>query len=175
LITADAFTAQSLQDASLHKFRTIHLATHAVASTLDPTECGIIASHDERIGIDRVMHLPLTDALVVLSACRTGEGEAVPGQGIVGLTWATMLAGARGVIASQWSVDDAASARLMLSLHQHLKAGIDPVHALALAQRESRATQKNPAIWAAHMAIVRAAAPDAPNRRTPNDNSSQRQ
>ncbi len=172
LITADAFTAQSLLDASLHKFRTIHLATHAVASTLDPTECGIIASHDERLGIDRVMRLPLTDALVVLSACRTGEGEAIPGQGIVGLTWATMLAGARGVIASQWSVDDAASARLMLALHRQLKAGIDPVHALALAQREIRATQKSPAIWAAHMVIVRAAARAGQDRRAPREKTS---
>ncbi len=159
LISADRFTAQALLDSGLERFPTIHLATHALASTLDPTECGIIASRGERIGIDRVMRLPLADALVVLSACRTGEGEAIPGQGIVGLSWAAMLGGARGVIASQWSVDDAASARLMLAMHRHLKAGLDPVRALTLAQREIRTTQHDPAIWAAHMVMVRAASP----------------
>src|SRR5439155_1892488 len=62
--------------------------------------------------------------LVVLSACETGRGKNVRGEGIVGLTRALQYAGARSIVASQWEVPDASTARLMVAFHRKLRAGM---------------------------------------------------
>ena len=136
-------------------FRTVHFATHAVASTLDPRGCGVVLSDGERLGVDEISRLRLDGALAVLSACRTGEGELIPGEGIVGLGWSFLRAGARGVVATTWAVDDEASARLMVDFHRRLKAGSDPVRALNAARRERAAAGLPPAIWGPFVIVVR--------------------
>lgn len=148
------FSPDLLRDSTRAPLTIVHLATHAVASTLDPRECGVIFSGGARMGLDELAALPLRDALLVLSACRTGEGEIVAGEGVIGLSRAAMRAGARAVVASHWSVDDADSARLMIELHRRLLAGDDPITALAAAQRTLRAVEPDPARWAPHGVIV---------------------
>src|SRR5207302_10891684 len=63
--------------------------------------------------------------LVVLSACETGLGAKVAGEGLVGLTRALQIAGARSIVASQWQVADESTAWLMVRFHQLLRAGWD--------------------------------------------------
>ena len=77
-----------------------------------------------------------TPRLVVLSACETGEGELVGGEGILGLVRAFRLSGSSRIVASLWKADDAAAAKLMGALHSRLMAGKAPAHSLALARRE---------------------------------------
>src|SRR5207245_669260 len=84
--------------------------------------------------------LKLNAELVVLSACETGKGEKVAGEGVVGLTRALQYAGARSIVASQWSVADESTSKLMVLFHQKLRAGLAKDEALREAML---AVQKN--------------------------------
>ena len=72
--------------------------------------------------------------LVVLSACETGLGKEMGGEGLVGLTRAFEYAGARSVLASLWSVADETTAALMKRFYGYLKAGRSKDAALRQAQ-----------------------------------------
>jgi hypothetical protein len=148
-------TLEALRKARLASFNTIHFATHAVASSLDPRRCAVILSRGERLSLNDIASLELGPALVILSACRTGEGEIVPGEGVVGLTWAFLHAGARAVAASLWSVEDSATAELMLAFHRRLNDGDDPIRALAGAQRERMDVQPHPAFWSPFVLVLK--------------------
>jgi CHAT domain-containing protein/tetratricopeptide (TPR) repeat protein len=153
LVTGSDLTLAGLRAAGLERAATLHLTTHAVASTRDPQRCGVILS-GERLDIDAILELSLPSSLVVLSACRTGEGELLPGEGVVGLGWAFLRAGAGAIVVSRWTVDDAASARLMVAFHEGLRDGVDPVHALAGARRELAARKEHPAYWAPFVIVL---------------------
>jgi CHAT domain-containing protein len=83
--------------------------------------------------------LDLDAELVVLSACDTGRGREVAGEGIVGLARAFQIAGARAVMVSQWPVADRSTAELMVRFYRHLAAGRSKAAALGAAQREMAA------------------------------------
>jgi CHAT domain-containing protein len=72
--------------------------------------------------------------LVVLSACETGLGEKVKGEGIVGLTRAFMCAGTPSVVVSLWNVTDRSTSLLMKYFYENLKAGMSKVDALHQAK-----------------------------------------
>ncbi len=74
--------------------------------------------------------------LVVLSACDTGLGEELGGEGLIGLTRAFQYAGARSVLASLWNVQDQATSELMIRFYKHLLAGLTKDQALQAAQQE---------------------------------------
>lgn len=149
-LTQDALTGLLTEGS----FPTLHLATHAVASSRDPRKCGVILSGGEHWGIDAIVDSGIDlggEALVTLSACRTGVGELVPGEGVIGLVGSFFRAGARAVVASYWTVSDDATARLMIAFHRHLADGEEPVRALALASRElpaERPEYADPVYWA---------------------------
>jgi hypothetical protein len=86
--------------------------------------------------------------LVVLSACETGLGKDVRGEGLVGLTRGFMYAGATSVVASLWQVQDEATAELMRQFYiEMLENGLTPGEALRAAQNTIR---KNPKWSAPH-------------------------
>jgi CHAT domain-containing protein len=89
--------------------------------------------------------------LVVLSACETQLGTLSRGDDVVGLTRAFVYAGAPTVVASLWKVDDRATATLMRSFYQHLRAGKGKAEALQAAQAELRSQYEfsDPSYWAA--------------------------
>ncbi len=70
------------------------------------------------------MQMPVE--LVVLSACQTANGDRLPGEGLVGLSYSFLIAGSRRVIGSLWDVDDAATAELMRHFYQALYQGRHP-------------------------------------------------
>ncbi len=151
----DGFSAAAFTASGLERYRTIHLATHAIASARSPDQCALVFSGGEKLGFDEIARLPLGPSLVVLSACRTGEGEIVPGEGVLGLNWAFLRAGAQGVAVSQWRVADAATATLMVEFHERMRAGSDPVTALRLARNRLREEYRHPAYWAAFTVVLR--------------------
>ena len=155
LLTGDRFLPDALEALELERFRTLHFSTHAIASTRDPRKCGVVCSRGQRLGLDRVSRLPLDRALVVLSACRTGQGELLPGEGVVGLGWAFLQAGAEAIVVSHWSVDDASAARLMIEFHQALRDGRTPTDALAAAKRSRRAAGDPAKDWAPFEILLR--------------------
>jgi CHAT domain-containing protein len=89
---------------------------------------GFVRLHD-------IYNLKLSADLVVLSACNTGLGKDVKGEGLIGLTRGFMYAGAGGVAASLWKVDDEATAELMKHFYEGMfQRGLTPAAALREAQ-----------------------------------------
>ena len=113
--------------------------------------------------VDEISQLSLNEPLVVLSACRTGVGELVPGEGILGLGWAFLSAGARGLVTSLWSVDDEGSARLMIDFHERLESGSAPSDALAESKRAAIAAGVPAHVWSAYSLTLSPSEGDRPN------------
>ncbi len=103
--------------------------------------------------------------LVVLSACDTGRGEVMPGQGVYGLRRALVLAGAETVVTSLWKVQDDTTSQLMTAYYQHLKAGQGRISALRGAMRALRERYPHPFFWAPFIGIGQ----DTPLRGVPPD------
>lgn len=80
------------------------------------------------------MKLRMNADLVTLSACSTGLGKLVSGEGILGLTRAMFYAGARNVAVSLWNVNDSATARLMTTFYRHLTQGLPQQDAMRQAK-----------------------------------------
>lgn len=134
----------------------IHFATHAILHPDTPGLSGIVLSLVDRVGRPRDGYLRLHDIyaldlgaeLVVLSACRTGLGKEMPGEGPLGLPRAFLSAGARRVIASLWSVDDLATSELMTRFYTHLLGeGLSPSDALRRAQESLWEEGRPPSEW----------------------------
>jgi len=127
----------------LANYRIIHFATHGLINSERPELSGIVLSlfdneghpQDGFLRLHDIYNLHLPADLVVLSACSTGLGKDVRGEGLIGLTRGFMYAGASGVIASLWKVDDDATAELMKHFYEGLfQKGMAPAAALRYAQ-----------------------------------------
>ena len=82
---------------------------------------------------DIVKH-PLTAYLVTVSACNGSGTRAYSGEGLVGLSWAFLRAGAHNVIGALWEVNDASTPQLMDKLYAELSQGRDPASTLRAAK-----------------------------------------
>jgi CHAT domain-containing protein len=139
ILEAGAATHERLQSSLEGRVRALHITGHAV---LDPVAGPqIVLSSDSPEGhrllaTEDILALAPTPPLVVLSACETGEGELVGGEGILGLVRAFRLSGSSQTVASLWKADDAAAAALMGAFHARLQHGDAPSRALAHARRE---------------------------------------
>jgi CHAT domain-containing protein len=93
-----------------------------------------------------------TRPLVILGACSTGRGRVRRNEGIDSLANAFLYAGARGVVATLWDVDDGPSAELFRLLHRNLRGGARPANALRAAQLSmlhgGDIANRSPASWA---------------------------
>ena len=146
--------------AELAQYRIVHFATHGILNTEHPELSGIVLSLvDERgqpangfLRAHEIYNLNLPVDLVVLSACQTGLGKEIRGEGLVGLTRGFMYAGAPRVVASLWKVDDAATAELMKIFYRGmLKDNLRPAAALRAAKVEMWKQKRwsAPFYWAA--------------------------
>ncbi len=144
---------------TLGRFRIVHFATHGLLHPVLPERSGIVLSLFDVRGRRRegflsapdVAGLELPAELVVLSACQTGLGREMRGEGLVGLTQAFFRAGARRVVVSHWSVQDRATAELMARFYRGLFAErLPPAAALRAAQLSIRGEDKwsAPYFWA---------------------------
>jgi CHAT domain-containing protein len=120
------------------RFAYLHFVTHGTASNTQPLESAVILSREgdsyKLYARDIVKH-PLTAELVTISACNGAGTRVYAGEGLVGLSWAFLRAGARHVIASLWEVSDSSSTpQLMDELYQGLDRGEDPATALRKAK-----------------------------------------
>ena len=127
----------------LSQYRIIHIATHGVLDSKRPDLSGLLLSRFDRDGrqtegfltLDDIYNLNLAADLVVLSACNTGLGKDVRGEGLVGLVHGFMYAGTSRVVASLWKVDDDATARLMADFYREMfREGKSPSASLREAQ-----------------------------------------
>ncbi|MGQ0703981.1 MAG: tetratricopeptide repeat protein [Gemmatimonadales bacterium] len=131
-------------DPGLARYRIIHFATHGLLNSVDPELSGIVLSlvdesgrpQDGFLRLHEIFNLKLPAELVVLSACQTGLGQEIQGEGLVGLTRGFMYAGTPRVVASLWKVDDKATAELMKHFDQGMLGPrkLRPAEALRAAQ-----------------------------------------
>lgn len=121
-----------------------------VAGVLLLLAAGCSPAPRDYLEVREIAGLRLSAELVVLSACDTGRGEVLPGEGLFGLTRAFMLAGARRVVASLWTVSDQGGKEFMLRYYRRLAAGKDMVRALFETKREFMRDKKYsaPYYWA---------------------------
>jgi CHAT domain-containing protein len=141
-------------------YRILHFATHGLVDVERPEVSGIVLSqYDENakkregfLRLQDIYALDLSADLVVLSACRSGVGKEVKGEGLLSLNNAFLHAGAKSVISSAWKVDDYATAELMKFFYQELsERQIAPSEALRRAQLRMRENPQfsSPFYWAA--------------------------
>jgi len=129
-------------------------AALAVRNPLVESGVALAGANDSpagRLAAEEIVDIDLTGVrLVTLSACETGLGTEVSGQGVMGLRSAVLAAGAEAVLVALWKVPDAAAAELMGRFYRGLWAeGLDPAAALQAAQRSMRAEGRPPVEWAA--------------------------
>ncbi len=137
LYDADATCAALLQrsDAGqLARLKLLHIAGHA---QLLPSRgrSAHLKLWDGDLLLADLVDLDLRNVLVVLSACNGAAAEALPGEELLGLSWAFLAAGASGVLASLWPIDDGEAVPLMTAFYQELRRHGDAALGLALMQR----------------------------------------
>jgi CHAT domain-containing protein len=144
----------------LGQYRIVHFATHGLLNSEHPELSGLVLSLVDKQGkpqngflrLHDIYNLSLPVDLVVLSACNTGLGKEVRGEGLVGIVRGFMYAGAARVVASLWKVDDEATAELMKRFYRYMvQENMPAAAALKAAQVEmwQQKRWRRPYYWAA--------------------------
>ncbi len=152
------------QDAALNpdlsQYRYVHFATHGLIDNATPELSGLVLSRldaqgrelDGHLRMVEIYNMNLPAELVVLSACKTGLGKEVRGEGLMSLTRGFMFAGAARVVVSLWDVNDKSTASLMGEFYGGLlQRGLRPSAALREAQLKMLKSRQwaAPYYWAA--------------------------
>jgi len=143
----------------LGEYRILHFATHGLVNSVHPELSGLVLSLVDREGraqdgflqAHEIYQLKLGADLAVLSACQTALGKEIRGEGLMSLTRAFIAAGVPRVVASLWSIPDAATAELMKRFYRGIiKDGLTPAAALQKAQDSLRKERRwsAPYYWA---------------------------
>ncbi|MEM7657674.1 MAG: CHAT domain-containing tetratricopeptide repeat protein [Bacteroidota bacterium] len=141
-------------------YQILHLATHAKvhdgSSDLSYLAfSGNQTGEVERLYLSELYRLDLPVEMVVLSACETGVGEILEGEGIASMARGFSYAGAQSVLTSLWSVNDEATMRIMKAFYQELAKGRDKATALQFAKMElmNQPEYQHPFFWASFVLI----------------------
>lgn len=148
--TKQAFSAT----AGLHDL--VHFAGHGLPNRKVPRRAGLLFAPGSQPGgspllsvaeIER-MNLPRT-RLVILSACSSSDGSISAAEGALGIARPFLAAGVPAVVGTLWDVKDGETVDLMVSFHERLRTGQEPLAALREAQRAALARSAAPRSWAA--------------------------
>ena len=150
-IEENSATASAVLDA-LTRVRIAHIACHGRFLAGSPRSSGLRLA-DRWLTVRDIHELKASPPIVILSGCETGLHPRDGADELLGLTRGFAAGGSRAVVASLWSVHDAASTRLMTRMHQHLankyrKPDFYVSSALRDAQLELRSERPHPAFWA---------------------------
>lgn len=142
----DSFLAQA------GHYRIIHLATHACMDEENPMQSKVFFADNPIVNQD-LFNLNLSADLAVLSACNTGSGQLVKGDGVLSLSKGFVHAGCPSAVMSLWSVDDFSTSEIMIDFYDYLKKGYTKDEALRKAKLDFIASadkvKKHPFFWAA--------------------------
>jgi CHAT domain-containing protein/Tfp pilus assembly protein PilF len=144
----------------------VHVATHGVLDDHSPMYSHLRlapgttneAASDGRLEAWEVMDLGIAADLAVLSACQTARGGSGEGEGVVGLSWSLLAAGASTAVVSLWEVDSASTTQLMIGFHEQLLSTAHPRTAPQALRGAARQLMKAPAYrhpfyWAGFVAV----------------------
>jgi tetratricopeptide (TPR) repeat protein len=156
-------TKKNLKDLDLTGYRHLVFATHGllsgkVSGLMEPAlalarEPGT-KEREAFLSLSEAMRLKLNADVVALTACVTGLGKEVAGEGVMGMGRAFQYAGAKSVLVSLWSVAESSTTKLVSRFFTHLKAGTDKVKSLRTARKEIRdAGYRHPFFWAPFILI----------------------
>jgi CHAT domain-containing protein len=139
------------------RFDILHLATHGLLDDHAPMYSSLLLAvspedrdQDGLLETREIMQLHLSADLAVLAACNTGRGSIDPGEGVIGISWAFLMAGCPSTVVTQWEASSASTAPLMLAFHRGLTRGLSKAEALRQAQLEMLRDPKlkHPFYWA---------------------------
>jgi CHAT domain-containing protein len=136
ILLDSAATKQAFLDKAKN-FGIIHLATHANVSNEDPfgSYIAFFPGKDFRLYSAEISNLKLSSAqLVILSACETGTGKLIKGEGLMSLSRAFAYAGCHNIITSLWMAEDLSTAYLSKRLHHYLEKNYTKDEALRKAK-----------------------------------------
>jgi CHAT domain-containing protein/Tfp pilus assembly protein PilF len=153
----DRATAAAYLDSNPQRFAYIHFVAHGVASRTDPLDSAIILSRSTaaddsfKLHAREILQHPIRARLVTISACYGSGTRSYAGEGLVGLSWAFLHAGAHNVIGALWDVSDESTPQLMTALYKNLAQGMPPASALRQAKLSlihSQSQFHDPFYWA---------------------------
>jgi CHAT domain-containing protein len=147
---------QSVKAEALDRYRYIHFATHGILDESHPSRSGLALTAGSSDGgilkVDEITGLRIHADVVTLSACSTGLGELVSGEGMLGLVRSFLYAGASSVAVSLWNVNDDATSTLMKEFYRNLSRSVPPQEALRRAKisliHQDNSLWRHPHFWA---------------------------
>jgi CHAT domain-containing protein/Flp pilus assembly protein TadD len=155
LISGKDATPRAYRDSAPGRYRFLHLDTHGVASDLSPLDSAIIlspgADKSYKLYAREIKDIPLHADLVTISACYGSGTRWYQGEGLVGLTWAFLRAGAHQVVGALWEVDEASSPQLMDDFYGELtqsKSAAEALRDAKLKMLHSNSFYRHPYYWA---------------------------
>jgi CHAT domain-containing protein len=150
-----AATPAAYAASNVGNYSFVHFVAHGTASRTSPLDSSIILSRQSdayKLYARDIMKQPLRAELVTISACYGAGNRAYSGEGLVGLSWAFLRAGAHNVVAALWEVSDTSTPELMDAMYAGLQSGNDPATALRAAKLKmlrSGSIYRKPFYWGA--------------------------
>lgn len=154
VLSRQTATAAAYLHSNPEKFSLIHFVAHGTASRVRPLDSAVILTKEGdsyKLYARDIVTQPLRADLVTISACHGAGERTYSGEGLVGLTWAFLRAGAHGVIAALWEVNDNSTPELMDDLYAEIKKGSPPDASLRHAKLKllhSGTVYQKPFYWA---------------------------
>lgn len=173
VFTREKATPSAYLESNPRQFSYIHFASHGIASQTDPLDSAIILSRPGpgtgsaggsgfedsfKLYAREVMQHPIDARVVTIAACNGSGTRAYAGEGLVGLSWAFLRAGAHSTVGGLWEVSDDSTPRLMNAFYQGLQDGQTPAAALRQAKLgllHSRERFRKPFYWATFQMYTR--------------------
>lgn len=159
LIDNDA--KESTLKSEISKYNIIHIASHGIVDNDNPEKSCMLLARDNKddgfLYLDELLNLSSNAELAVLSACNTGYGKLLSGEGIISLARGFFYTGIPSVVMSLWNLNDESSSELMGNFYKYLKQGLSKDEALRKAKldylQSSDALTSNPYFWAGFVCI----------------------
>jgi CHAT domain-containing protein/Tfp pilus assembly protein PilF len=142
------------------KYRIIHFATHGILDDNSPMYSRLMLTSEDGSKEDgmleawEIMRMNLNADLVVMAACETARGKVSAGEGVIGMSWATFVAGVPATVVSQWKVDSEATSEMMIEFHKQIRKKKSKAEALREASiKIMKSGLDHPYYWAGFIIV----------------------
>jgi CHAT domain-containing protein len=128
IYTHNSAKEELIKSDEIKNYKYIHIASHGFINEEKPNLSGILFTKEEKgedgiLYANEIYNLNLDADLVVLSACESGLGKIIKGEGLISLTRGLLFAGAKNVVVSLWRVADKSTSELMIEFYRNILNG----------------------------------------------------
>lgn len=157
LLFGDDAREEEIKSENLTRYKKLHFSTHGILDEQFPARSAIVLTLDDDpvedgfLQMHEIFNLNINADLVVLSACQTGLGRLMKGEGVIGISRAFFYAGASSILVSLWNVEDKSTAQLMVNFYQNLESGMSKSKAIQKAKLQfisQNGRESHPFFWA---------------------------